>query len=46
MIADDLGDGDRMFHGLCRRFDRHVFLLFITEVYRGTMAWREIGRGV
>ena len=25
-----------MFHSLCRRFDRHIFPLFITEVYGGT----------
>ena len=35
-----------MFHSLCRRFDRHVSPLFITEVCGGTMTWREIERGV
>ena len=32
MIVDDLGDGARMFHSLCR-FDRHVF----SFVYQGSV---------
>ena len=34
-----------MFHSLCRRFDRHVFLLFITGVLRNNdmKGNREIG---
>ena len=35
-----------MFHSLCRRFDRHVFPLFVTAVYGGTRAWNEIERQV
>ena len=44
MIVDDLEDGARMFHSLCKRFDRHVFPLSFTEVCGGIMTWREIDR--
>ena len=33
MIVDDLEDGARIFHSLCKRFDQHVF----SFVYHGSV---------